>query len=593
MARNKFDVDEELEEVFNTGHLRRLFKYMKPYGSKIALSIVLMILSSFASLIGPYLVKIALDDAIPSSDISQLIKLSVVFALSLLFVCICMKQRILTMGKVGQDILVDMRKDLFTNLQTLPFSYYDSRPHGKILVRVVNYVNSLSDLLSNGFVNLVADIVTLIVTIGFMFFLDMRLTLVSFISLPILVGLMMTLKKAQRKANQKLSTKQSNMNAYVHESINGIKVTQAFSREEENMNIYDDVCNQYSKSWLDLVKLNFLVWPTIDFTSVLSISLIYFFGIIIFSSSLQIGVLVAFIGYVWRFWAPITNIGNFYNTIINAMAYLERIFEAMDEKPLIHDMVGATELPSIVGNVEFKDVTFMYEENNPILKNINIDVTSGESIALVGPTGAGKSTIVSLISRFYDINEGEILIDGVNISTVTLKSLRSQMGIMLQDSFIFAGTIMDNIRYGKLDATDEEIINAAKIVRAHDFIMEFEDGYYTEVNERGTRLSVGQRQLISFARALLADPKILILDEATSSIDTQTEVLLQKGLDQLLKGRTSFIIAHRLSTIKNSSRIMYIDNGDIVECGTHNELMELKGYYYQLYISQYCFLNVV
>lgn len=591
MARNKYDIDEELQEGFNFSHLKRLTKYMKPYKNKITISVVLMLISSFVSLLGPYLIKIALDDIIPSGNLINLIILSLIYALSLILVSAFMKQRILTMGEVGQDILVDMRNDLFVNLQTLPFSYYDSRPHGKILVRVVNYINSLSDLLSNGFVNLIADTVTLLITIIFMFCLDYKLALVSLIALPVLIAVMMSLKKAQRLANQKLSSKQSNMNAYVHESINGIKVTQSFSREEENMKIYEDVCKQYSDSWIDSVKLNFLVWPSIDIISVASISLIYLFGILIFDSSIKVGVLVAFIGYVWRFWAPITNIGNFYNTIINAMAYLERIFETMDEKPLIHDEPNAKILPSIEGHVEFKNVTFMYEEDNPILKNIDMNINSGESIALVGPTGAGKSTIVSLISRFYDINEGEILIDGINIKDVTLKSLRQQMGIMLQDSFIFSGTIMDNIRYGKLDATDEEVVEAAKIVQAHEFIMEFENGYYTEVNERGSRLSVGQRQLISFARALLANPRILILDEATSSIDTQTELLLQKGLDELLKGRTSFIIAHRLSTIKNSSRIMYIDDGRIVECGTHDELMSLKGHYYNLYQSQYALLK--
>lgn len=593
MARNKYDIDEELQEGFNFSHIKRLTKYMKPYKKKITISVVLMLISSFVSLLGPYLIKIALDDIIPSGNLINLIILSLIYALSLILVSAFMKQRILTMGEVGQDILVDMRNDLFANLQTLPFTYYDSRPHGKILVRVVNYINSLSDLLSNGFVNLIADTVTLLITIIFMFCLDYRLALVSLIGLPVLIAVMMSLKKAQRLANQKLSSKQSNMNAYVHESINGIKVTQSFSREEENMKIYEDVCKQYSDSWIDSVKLNFLVWPSIDIISVASISLIYLFGILIFDSSIKVGVLVAFIGYVWRFWAPITNIGNFYNTIINAMAYLERIFETMDEKPLIHDEPNAKILPSIEGHVEFKNVTFMYEEDNPILKNIDMNINSGESIALVGPTGAGKSTIVSLISRFYDINEGEILIDGIDIKDVTLKSLRQQMGIMLQDSFIFAGTIIDNIRYGKLNATDEEVIEAAKIVQAHEFIMEFENGYYTEVNERGSRLSAGQRQLISFARALLADPRILILDEATSSIDTQTELLLQKGLDELLKGRTSFIIAHRLSTIKNSSRIMYIDDGRIVECGTHDELMSLKGHYYNLYQSQYALLKEV
>ena len=593
MARNKFDVDEELEVSFNLVYIKRLFKYMKPYRSKIITSIVLMILSSFASLIGPYLIKIALDTTIPNGNIPQLFLLAFIFAASLFLVSACMRQRIITMGQVGQDILVDMRKDLFSTLQTLPFVYFDNRPHGKILVRVVNYINSLSDLLSNGFVNLIADIVTLIITLVFMLMLNVKLTIVSLLSLPLLFIVILSLKKSQRIANQRYSTKQSNMNAYVHESINGIKVTQSFSREKENMNIYENVCDEYSNSWLRLVKINLLIWPSIDIISVLSVCAIYFLGIIVFDSTIQVGVLVAFIAYLWRFWAPISNIGNVYNVLMNAMAYLERIFETMDEKPLIHDIADATTLPSITGNVEFKNVTFMYEEGHPILKDLNLSVISGESIALVGPTGAGKSTVVSLLSRFYDINEGEISIDGTDISTVTLKSLREQMGIMLQDSFIFSGTIMDNIRYGKLDATDEEVIEAAKVVQAHKFIMEFEDGYYTEVNERGSRLSVGQRQLISFARVLLANPKILILDEATSSIDTETEILLQEALDKLLIGRTSFIIAHRLSTIQNSSRIMYVDNGNILECGSHQELMALKGYYYNLYKSQYSFLAVV
>ena len=394
---------------------------------------------------------------------------------------------------------------------------------------------------------------------------------------------MMSLKKAQRLANQKLSSKQSNMNAYVHESINGIKVTQSFSREEENMKIYEDVCKQYSDSWIDSVKLNFLVWPSIDIISVASISLIYLFGILIFDSSIKVGVLVAFIGYVWRFWAPITNIGNFYNTIINAMAYLERIFETMDEKPLIHDEPNAKILPSIEGHVEFKNVTFMYEEDNPILKNIDMNINSGESIALVGPTGAGKSTIVSLISRFYDINEGEILIDGINIKDVTLKSLTQQMGIMLQDSFIFSGTIMDNIRYGKLDATDEECIAAAKLANAHEFIMHLEHGYQTVLSGDGSSLSQGQCQLLAIARAAVANPPVLILDEATSSIDTRTESIVQSGMDKLMEGRTVFVIAHRLSTIKNSDAIMVLDQGRIIERGDHDKLIEQKGTYYQLY----------
>lgn len=593
MARNKIDVDEELETGFNKSHLLRLLKYMKPYKGKIIISVMLMIVSSYLLLLGPYLIKVVLDESIPNGNIKELVTISILYAGLIGVVSLLMANRIKDMGIVGQEILVDMRKDLFNNLQKLPFSYYDNKPHGKILVRVVNYVNSLSDLLSNGFVNLIADIVTLIITIGFMLYLDVRLTLVAFITVPILIGVVFALKKAQRLAFQKLSSKQSNMNAYVHESINGIKVTQAFSRENENENIYEEVCNEYSDAWMKAVKINFLIWPAIDIVAVLSTALIYIFGILVFKNSVSVGVLVAFIAYVWRFWAPITNIGNIYNTIINAMAYLERIFETMDEVPLVDNKLNAKTICDIKGDVEFSDVTFMYEEDDIILDNISFKVKNGETVALVGPTGAGKTTIVNLISRFYDINEGKVLVDGTDISTVTLESLRKQMGIMLQDSFIFSGTIMENIRYGKLDATDEEVIEASKVIRAHDFISKFENGYYTEVNERGSRLSAGQRQLISFARALLANPRILILDEATSSIDTETEILLQKGLDKLLKGRTSFIIAHRLSTIKNADKIMYIDNKSIVETGTHEELLKSKGYYYDLYKSQYSILNAM
>ena len=586
MARNKYNVDEELEVGFNLSYLKRLLKYMKPYKKGIVISVTLMLLSSIISLIGPVIVKSALDDFIPNKNIKGLIIVSIIYILILIIVAKIMRHRMLTMGKIGQNILVDIRKDLFTNLQYVPFNYYDTRPHGKILVRVVNYVNSLSDILSNGFVNLIADMVTLIMTIVFMIFLSPKLTLITLIGVPILFAVMLSLKKRQRRAHQIVSSKQSNLNAYIHESINGIRVTQSFSRKKESMDIFKELCYDCSDSWMNAVKLNFLIWPSIEIISVLSVSLIYIFGILVFDSSISVGLLTAFIAYVWIFWAPITNIGNFYNTLINAMAYLERIFEAMDEKQE-YDKKDAIELKDIKGNVRFKNVYFEYEKDNPILENINMNIKAGEKIALVGPTGAGKTTIVNLLSRFYIIKSGEILVDGTNINDVTLKSLRKEIGVMLQDPFVFSGTIMENIRYGKLDATDEEVINAAKIVRADDFIREFKDGYNTILNEQGNGLSVGQKQLISFARVLLSDPKILILDEATSSIDTETEALLQEGIEELLKGRTSFVIAHRLSTIINSDKIMFIGNKSILEEGTHEELIEKEGLYYNLYKSQY------
>ncbi|EAD8561281.1 ATP-binding cassette domain-containing protein [Listeria monocytogenes] len=593
MARNKFDIDEELETAFSAAHLKRILVYVKPYQKSIYITLFVILLANVATMIGPYLTKIVIDDTIPNKNMTQLFWIAIIFIVSVVVTGLCMRYRIRSITLIGQDILKDMRTAIFGHLQKLPFSYFDSRPHGKILIRVVNYINMLSDLLSNGLINLISDILSVIVTLGFMLMIDPVLTLYSLALIPVLFVIVMVIKTAQRKAYQVLSNKQSNMNAYIHESIAGIKVTQSFSREEENFEIFTEVSNEYRRSWMKAVKIQFLLWPGVQNIAVMTTCLIYFVGIKGYGVDVSTGTLIAFIGYVGNFWNPVINIGNFYNSLITATTYLERIFETMDVEPDIKDVQNAKKMPPIVGNVDFKDVYFRYEEGVDILKGINFHVDAGESIALVGPTGAGKTTIINLLSRFYNINSGEILVDGENVEEVTLRSLRSQMGVMLQDTFIFSGTIIENIRYGKLDATEEEIIAAAKVVRAHDFISGLKDGYYTEVKERGSTLSAGQRQLISFARALLADPKILILDEATSSIDTQTEILLQEGLERLLEGRTSFIIAHRLSTIKNSSRIFYIDNGRIQEAGSHEELMAQHGYYYNLYQSQFDMLQAL
>lgn len=555
-------------------------------------TVLIMLAASGANLIGPYLIKQAIDEEIPGKNIPGLALLAVIYLFALTITGVCMKYRIRMMSKIGHSVIKNIRKDLFTHIQKLSFSFFDSRPHGKILVRVVNYVNSLSDLLSNGLINLITDLFSLLVIIGFMLAIDVKLTLFAMTGFPILAAIIFLIKNAQRKAWQNLSNKQSNMNAYIHESINGIKVTQAFVREEENKKIFHGVSNGYRGAWLRAIKIQFLLWPSIENISVLTVSLIYIIGVSMIGSGITVGTLVAFVGYIWMFWTPLANIGNFYNAIINASAYLERIFEMMDEKPTISSENGAKELPLIEGKVEFENVVFGYEENERNLDHINFKVNPGESIAIVGPTGSGKTTIVSLISRFYDINSGHIKIDDVDIKTVTISSLRKQMGVMLQDPFIFSGTIMDNIRYGRLDASDEEVMAAAKAVQAHEFICQLKDGYETEVNERGSMLSNGQRQLISFARALLADPKILILDEATSSIDTETELALQKGLEALLSGRTSFIIAHRLSTIQNASRILFIDKGKIREEGTHDELIQRKGLYWRLYTSHFSSFEV-
>lgn len=588
MARNRYDVDEVLETPFDFAHLKRSFVYIKKYKGKMITALVLSVFAAISGLLGPLITQYALDNTIPQKNMGQLVLLTLAFvgtiAVSITFSTI--RSRIMTV--VGQDIIFDIRTDLFKHLQELPFEYYDNRPHGKILIRVVNYVNSVSDMLSNGIINVILECLNMLFIMIFMFFVNVKLSLVVLSGLPIFAVIMMMIKKRQRKAWQDVSNKSSNLNAYLQENITGARVTQIFTREEENAQIFDRLSEKYRKSWINAVKYSNLVWPATDNVSTLVRAAIFVVGLLVLTpAAVSLGTIVAMTSYASSFWQPIMNLSNIFNNFINNIAYLERIFETLDEPATIADKPNAQDIGDITGEVKFDDVTFSYEQGKTVLEHISFDVKPGESVALVGPTGAGKSTVVSLLSRFYDLDSGKITIDGKDISQATLHSLRSQMGIMLQDSFIFSGTIYDNIRYGRLDATQEEIREAAKIVCADEFISEMKDGYMTEVNERGSKLSGGQKQLISFARTLLSDPKILVLDEATSSIDARTEKLLQQGLQRLLVGRTSFIIAHRLSTIKNCDKIMYIDNKGIAECGTHDQLIAKKGEYYKLYTAQH------
>ena len=590
MARNKYDVDEILEESFDFEQFKRLMGYLKPYRKRFLSVAVLMLSASASTMLIPQFFMKIMDESIPAKDMRGVAFYSGLTLLAALYSAISLRYKIKHTNIIGQQIIHDLRYDIFEHLQNLPFSYYDNRPHGKIQVRVVNYVNSLSDLLSNGIVNTITDLCNLFFIVTFMFLTNVRLTLLCRCGLPLLATVVIFIKKRQHKAWQIQSNKQSNLNAYIAESIGGIRVTQSFVREEMNSDIFNNLSRSYRKSWMNAVLYNFTMGPSVDIISMATTSAIYVLGIhwmFDSSSPITVGVLIAFTSYVNRFWAPVNTLAGFYNSLLTAISYLERIFETIDEPISVQDAPDAVEMPSIHGDVSFEQVSFSYEPGVRILDKVSFRARAGESFAIVGPTGAGKTTLVNLLSRFYNLEEGRILIDGTDIAGVTIHSLRAQMGVMMQDSFIFAGTIMDNIRYGNATASDEDVIRAAKTVCAHDFIMELENGYQTEVNERGSRLSVGQRQLISFARALLADPKILILDEATSSIDTETEIVLQKGLNELLRGRTSFIIAHRLSTIRNASCIMYVDKGTILEKGTHEELMTLGGEYYRLYMSQY------
>jgi len=589
VARNTFKIDEIVaqENKFNLARFRRLGKYIRTHRRVFLTTLVFTLLSSTLGLLAPYLTMLVLDYAIPDRNVPQVL---IIAAFMLFTICLntfFMRYRMDAMARVGQGIIKDLRYDLFVHLQNLPFSFFDSRPHGKILVRVVNYINSLSEMMSGGLMNLVTDIFSLGIIVGMMLIIDVRLTLYAMVGIPFLMLAVFIIRVKNRRAWVIFSAKQSNLNAYIHESIAGVKITQSFTREDKNQEVFGEVSRNVWRSWMNGIRVQFLLWPSVENIGSLAVAFLYVMGVsLIAGEMLTIGVLMAFIGYIWRFWMPINNIAGFYNTLVTNMSYLELIFETLDEPVLVKDRPGAVAMPEIQGKVEFKDVCFSYDEGVRILNSVNFTCNAGDSIALVGPTGAGKTTIVNLISRFYEIESGQVLIDGFDIADAQLASLRSQMGIMLQDSFLFSGTIMDNIRYSRLDATDEEVINAAKAVCAHDFIVEMEKGYETEVNERGSRLSVGQRQLISFARALLADPRILILDEATSNIDTRTEKALQEGLSRLLKGRTSFIIAHRLSTIQHADMIMVVDKGDIAERGSHEELMALKGDYYNLVMAQ-------
>lgn len=587
MARNKFDIDENLESPFDIKHFRRAMIYIRRQKKPMIVAFVLSALSAAIALSAPLILQHVVDVTIPEKAIGPLFGWSALMLATIVVSVILATIRSRIMTRVGQDIIFEIRSDLFKHLQQLPFKYYDDRPQGKILIRVVNYVNSVSDVLSNGIINFILEMLNLIFIAAFMFAVDVRLSLITLAGLPVFLGIMLMIKTRQRRAWQAVSNKSSNLNAYLQESISGIGVTQIFSREKRNEGIFTRLAANFRKEWMRALRFNALIPFSVDNLATIVSALIFLVGLLALGpGEATFGVILAMSSYAARFWQPILNLSNLYNSFINAVAYLERIFETLDEPVTVSDVPNAKELPPVKGHVQFDDVTFAYDPGHNILEHLSFDVKAGESIALVGPTGAGKTTVVNLISRFYNLTGGQILVDGHDISQVTLKSLRSQMGIMLQDSFIFSGTIMDNIRYGRLDATEEEVIAAAKTVCADEFIREFEQGYQTEVNERGSKLSQGQRQLISFARTLLADPRILILDEATSSIDAKTERLLQQGLNELLKGRTSFIIAHRLSTVKNCDRIMYVSDKGIAESGSHDELIARRGLYYRLYTAQ-------
>ncbi|MEG1719165.1 MAG: ABC transporter ATP-binding protein [Clostridia bacterium] len=588
MARNRINVDENLKTPFNMSHFKRSLKYVTNYKGKMALAFALNFIALIVALFTPSLLAKLLDVAIPNKDIKLVIILGVLMLLCILINIIFATIKSKIIIKVGQNIIYDIRQDLFAHMQELPFTYYDNRPYGKILVRVVNYVNNVSDMLSNGLVNFVIDILNIIFITVFMFATNAKLALIVLSGLPFLLIIGFVLLPIQRKMWKNLSAKFSNLNAFISESISGVKISQLFTREKENEEMFSEIAKENKTMWMKTIWINAITPFAVDNIQNLVLMAVYVVGISMITGvtgGITVGVLFAMTNYASRFWQPIVSISNIYNSFINTIAYLERIFETMDE-PIEECDKSLRKLPPMNGDVEFKNVTFGYLEDDVVLDNVSFKVKAGESIALVGPTGSGKTTIVNLLSKFYKARSGEIFIDGHNINEYSNNSIRSQMGIMLQDSFVFSGTILDNIIYGKRNATMEEVEKVCEITCCDEFIDNFEEGYDFVLNEKGACLSSGYRQLLSFARTLIADPKILILDEATASIDTKTEKLVTTAIDKMLKNRTSFIVAHRLSTISNCDRIIFIKDGKITESGSHKELIKLRGDYYNLYTSQ-------
>lgn len=573
MAVNATRTDEQVQTVSKRKTLARMFYYLLAYKKQVVAVLTIMLVSVVITLINPLIIQQAIDVYIAGEDWHGLKKLGIVAVLLNLTLVLLVKIRMYIMAKVSNEVLLTIREELYTHIQTLSFQFFDSRPTGKILARIIGDVNSLKEVLSNSVTTLIPDFITILSVVGIMFVKNWKLAAAALSSLPLMILGVAFVQSKSHIRWQIHRKKGSNMNAFVHEDISGMYVVQSFGAEQETKQIFEELLQEHKDSFVDAVRYADAFGPIVDFCWGLGTMVLYFFGVnMILDGMLQVGTLIAFGTYISMFWRPVMNLSNFYNQLVTNIAGAERIFEILDTKPDLTDGETACEMPEITGAVSFRHVTFSYEKEKEVLKDVSFEIEPGQTVALIGPTGAGKSTIVNLICRFYDIQHGQVCIDGRDVKSVTIESLRSQMGIMTQDVFLFSGTIRENIRYGRLEASEEEIIRAAKAVNAHEFIMKMEKGYDTELKERGAGLSAGQRQLLAFARTMLSEPKILILDEATSSIDTHTELLVQKGIEALLKGRTSFVIAHRLSTIQNADRIFRVDNGGILELNSFEEI---------------------
>ncbi|MFD1038715.1 ABC transporter ATP-binding protein [Virgibacillus byunsanensis] len=600
LKRFSYTVDQAVEKPFNWKQMLRLLIYVKPY-SKTYLpgAIIAMLISTAIRLAVPLLIgKVAIDVAIANEDPTMLTYLVLVIGVLYLISYVGNVFRIKWVNILGQNVIFDIRQHLFGHVQRLSHRFFDQRSAGSILVRIMNDINSLQELFTNGIINLLMDVVTLLGIVVILFALSPKLALAVIIILPIMFYISTQLRRKIRRSWQDVRIQQSRLNSHLNESIQGVRITQSFSQEKENNEFFDGINTDNYYSWRTATRKSAMFRPFVEMSNAIGTIILISYGAYLIllgeeNGGIAIGTFVTFAFFLGMFWEPISRLGQMYNQLLMAMSASERIFEFLDEQPNVEEIEGAFEYTDMKGEIDFDQVQFSYNADRIALHEISLKIKQGQTIALVGHTGSGKSTIANLISRFYDPTHGAVKVDGHNLQDVSLNSLRQNISVVLQDTFIFSGTIMENIRFGRPDATDEEVMGSAKVVGADEFIQRLAEGYETEVEERGNILSAGERQLLSFARALLANPRIIILDEATASIDTETEVKIQKALRTLLHGRTAIIIAHRLSTIRDADNIFVLENGKVLENGSHKELMNQHGEYFHLVKSQFQMIDAI